>query len=63
MTRRERQVADLLAKGLSNREIAAALVISPRTVEGHADHILSKLGLSNRTAVADWVAAYPALGE
>jgi len=63
LTRRERQVADLLAKGLSNRDIAAALVISPRTVEGHVDHILSKLGLSNRAAVADWVAAYPALGE
>jgi len=63
LTRRERQVAELLAQGLSNRDISAALAISPRTVEGHVDHVLSKLGLSNRAAVADWVAAYPLSGE
>jgi len=59
LTPRERQVAELLARGLSNREISVALVISQRTVEGHVDHVLSKLGLSSRTGVADWVSAYP----
>ena len=45
LTRREREIADLVASGMSNREIAAKLVISRRTAEGHVDHILGKLGL------------------
>ena len=44
LTRREQQVADLIAQGLSNKEIAARLVISQRTAESHVDHILTKLG-------------------
>ena len=44
LTRRELEIAGLLAEGLSNKEIAARLVISQRTVETHVDHILSKLG-------------------
>ncbi|RYE42679.1 MAG: helix-turn-helix transcriptional regulator [Hyphomicrobiales bacterium] len=44
LTRRERQVVDLIAKGLTNKQIAAKLVISQRTAEGHVEHILTKLG-------------------
>jgi len=57
LTRRERQVADLIAQGLSNREVAASLVISPRTAESHVENILTKLGFTNRTQVAAWAAA------
>ncbi|MFB9299795.1 response regulator transcription factor [Kibdelosporangium philippinense] len=56
LTRRELQVAELVAEGLSNREIGARLVIAQRTAEGHVDHILGKLGLTNRTQIARWVA-------
>jgi predicted ATPase/DNA-binding CsgD family transcriptional regulator/DNA-binding XRE family transcriptional regulator len=55
LTRREREVVALLARGSSNRQIAAALVIGERTVEMHVGHILAKLGLSSRTQVAVWV--------
>jgi predicted ATPase/DNA-binding NarL/FixJ family response regulator len=57
LTRRERQVADLLARGMSNREIAAALVISRRTAEAHVQRILIKLGFTNRAQVAAWAVA------
>ena len=56
LTRREREIAELLAQGLSNKEIAAGLVISQRTVETHVDHVLGKLGLTSRAQVASWVA-------
>jgi predicted ATPase/DNA-binding CsgD family transcriptional regulator len=56
LTPREREIAGLLAEGLSNREIAARLVISQRTAETHVDHILSKLGMTSRAHVASWVA-------
>jgi len=49
LTAREREIAGLLALGKSNREIATTLVISEGTVEVHAKHILSKLGLRSRT--------------
>ncbi|MDF5757977.1 LuxR C-terminal-related transcriptional regulator [Spongiactinospora sp. TRM90649] len=52
LSRRERQVAALVAEGLTNREIAAKLVISKRTADAHVEHILSKLGVSSRTQVA-----------
>jgi DNA-binding NarL/FixJ family response regulator len=55
LTRREAEIALLIAQGLSNREIAETLVISPRTAEGHVEHILAKLGFSSRTQVAAWV--------
>ena len=57
LTARELEVASLLADGRSNREIAVALTISPRTAESHVDHILTKLNLANRTQVATWVVA------
>jgi predicted ATPase/DNA-binding CsgD family transcriptional regulator len=56
LTRREREIAELVAEGMSNREIAAALVIAQRTAEGHVEHILSKLGFTSRVQVAAWVA-------
>ncbi|MEU1548324.1 protein kinase [Nocardia sp. NPDC005745] len=56
LTKRERQVADLVAQGLSNKQIAAKLVISPRTADGHVEHILSKLGFTSRTQIAVWIA-------
>ena len=55
LTRRERQVAALVATGLTNREIAATLYLSVRTVEAHVDHILTKLGFRTRTRLAAWV--------
>lgn len=55
LTRRELDVLRLLADGLSNREIADHLVISPRTVDGHLVSIYSKLHVSSRTAAAHYV--------
>ena len=57
LTKRERQVAELVAQGLSNKEIGTALVVSPRTVDGHVERALAKLGFSSRTQIAAWVAA------
>jgi len=57
LTRREREIAVLVAQGLSNRHIAAASHITERTVESHVQHILDKLGFTNRTQIAAWVAA------
>ncbi|MFI8912761.1 ATP-binding protein [Streptomyces sp. NPDC053513] len=54
LTPRETQVAALVAEGLSNKEIAARLVIATRTAETHVDHILTKLGFGNRAQVAAW---------
>jgi DNA-binding CsgD family transcriptional regulator len=56
LTPREREIVGLLAEGLTNREIAARLVISLRTAETHVDHILTKLGMTSRAQVASWVA-------
>ncbi|WP_442943404.1 ATP-binding protein [Nocardia sp. NBC_00565] len=56
LTKRERQVADLVALGLTNNGIAARLVISPRTAEGHVEHILAKLGFTSRAQIAAWAA-------
>jgi DNA-binding CsgD family transcriptional regulator len=50
LTRREREVLRLLADGHSDREIAAALSISPKTVGLHVSHLLAKLGVSSRAA-------------
>ncbi len=57
LTRREREVADLVAKGLANKEIAARLVVSVRTAEGHVTRILAKLGFTNRTQLTVWVSS------
>jgi DNA-binding NarL/FixJ family response regulator len=52
-------VARLIAQGLSNREIAAALVVTERTVEGHVSNILAKLHFRSRAQVAAWVIENP----
>ena len=56
LTPREWEVARLVARGMTNREIAQSLVVSPRTVDGHVEHILAKLGFRSRAQVAAWVA-------
>ncbi|MBW8795815.1 MAG: LuxR family transcriptional regulator [Streptomyces sp.] len=57
LTRRETQVAELVAEGLGNQQIADRLVIARRTAEGHVERILGKLGFSNRSQIAAWVTA------
>jgi DNA-binding CsgD family transcriptional regulator len=52
---REREVARLIADGLSNRAIAVRLGLSERTIEAHVEHILDKLGFRSRAKVAAWV--------
>ncbi|WP_213575142.1 LuxR C-terminal-related transcriptional regulator [Rhodococcus sp. USK13] len=56
LTPREREVADLVAQGMSSKEVAAKLVISRRTVDVHVEHIFEKLGFNSRTQIATWVA-------
>jgi non-specific serine/threonine protein kinase len=57
LTAREREVVVLLARGCSNREIAAALVISTGTAGLHVKHILHKLGCTSRAQAAAWAVA------
>ncbi len=56
LTPREREVALLIARGLTNRRIAEELSLSERTVENHVHKILKKLGFSSRARIAAWVA-------
>jgi non-specific serine/threonine protein kinase len=59
LTRREREIAGLVADGLGNREIADQLFLSKRTVDSHMEHIFTKLGFSSRTQLANWVVEQP----
>ena len=52
LSAREREVLHLLSEGMTDREIAAALAISPRTVESHVSSVLHKLGVRNRAEAA-----------
>ena len=54
LTAREREVAALVARGRTNREIATALVVSERTADAHVQNILNKLGFSSRAQIAAW---------
>lgn len=54
LSAREREVAALVAEGLTNRDIAERLVVSERTAENHVQHVLNRLGLRSRTQVAAW---------
>jgi DNA-binding CsgD family transcriptional regulator len=56
LTRREREIARLAARGMSNAEIASHLVVSVRTVEGHLYNAYTKLGVTDRTALGAVVA-------
>jgi DNA-binding NarL/FixJ family response regulator len=57
LTRREREIAELVARGHSNREIAELLFLSTRTVDSHVARILRKIGVPSRAAVASRLAA------
>jgi len=59
LTTREREVAELVAQALSNREVARALVLSERTVESHVRSILAKTGLTSRTELTRWYLQQP----
>ncbi|GAA0366047.1 LuxR family transcriptional regulator [Microbispora corallina] len=63
LTPREDEIAELIAQGLSNKEISSALVIAQRTTEGHIEHMLTKLGFISRTQIAVWVTARKAAGR
>ncbi|NYJ08411.1 ATP-binding protein [Petropleomorpha daqingensis] len=60
LSAREYTVASLVADGLTNREIAARLVLAPKTVSAHVEHILAKLGMARRSQIAAWTATVDA---
>lgn len=62
LTPSERKVLDLIADGLSNREIGERLGVAEKTVKNHITSLLSKMGLQRRTQVAAWVAGQRAAG-
>jgi pimeloyl-ACP methyl ester carboxylesterase/DNA-binding CsgD family transcriptional regulator len=59
LTAREFQVADLIAEGLTNAEIARTLGVSVRTVDAHVDHVRTKLGVRARAQIAVWARLTP----
>ena len=63
LTPREREIAALLAHGLTNRQIAEALVISEGTARIHAEHVLGKLALHSRVQVAAWAREHGLLAD
>jgi predicted ATPase/DNA-binding CsgD family transcriptional regulator len=60
LTPREREIAELVGEGMSNKDIASRLVIAQRTAEGHVQHILAKLGFTSRAQIAAWVVKHDA---
>jgi non-specific serine/threonine protein kinase len=56
LTVRQCEVADLIARGMTNDQIAEALVISPSTARAHIEHILERLDLHSRAQIAAWIA-------
>ena len=56
LSEREFEVAELVAAGLTNRQIAQRLVVSPKTISAHITHILTKLGAGRRAEIAAWCA-------
>ena len=63
LSRREAEIAELVGRGLTNRQIAASAHISERTVETHVGHVLAKLGFTRRSEIAAWVAGPEAVGS
>ena len=57
LSRREQEVAGLVVQGLTNKQIGQTLYVSERTAENHVQHILTKLGFSNRSQIAAWASA------
>ena len=55
LTEAETAVAELVAAGLSNREVASRLLISPHTVDAHLRHIYNKLEISSRVQLTRWL--------
>jgi non-specific serine/threonine protein kinase len=55
LTKREQEIAGLVAQGLGNREIAERLVLAKRTVDSHIEHIFNKLGFTSRAQIAAWI--------
>ena len=54
LTRREQDVTALVARGLTNRQVAEQLLVTPRTIETHLEHIFAKLGVQTRTELVAW---------
>jgi DNA-binding NarL/FixJ family response regulator len=63
LTARQMQIAELIAKGYTNNQIADALVVTQGTVANHVQHILERLELRSRTQVAVWFSTHPAKRE
>lgn len=63
LTARETEVAELVATGATNKEIATRLYIAPKTVATHVEHILAKLGMARRSEIAAWVSRREAGGR
>jgi DNA-binding NarL/FixJ family response regulator len=63
LTLREREVATLVARGLSNRQIADELVIAKGTAANHVKHILARLGVESRAQIAAWAVEHGLLGR
>jgi DNA-binding CsgD family transcriptional regulator len=59
LTERERDVAELVARGRTNREVAAALFLSEKTVENHLSRVYAKLGLRSRAELVAALGAQP----
>jgi len=62
LTEREVDVLRLLSRGMSNKEIAAQLVISPKTVGTHVEHIYAKVGVTNRALASLFAAKHGLVG-
>jgi two-component system, NarL family, response regulator DevR len=58
LTEREREVLALVARGYTNKQIAAELYVSEKTARNHVSHILEKLGLSRRSEAAAYAVEY-----
>ena len=63
LTTREQSIARLVARGLTNREIAEELVIAEGTAERHVSNILAKLDMTSRSQIAAWAVGQGLLGQ
>jgi DNA-binding NarL/FixJ family response regulator len=63
LTKREEEVLRLVATGMSNRDIAAVLFIAEGTVKTHVEHIIGKIGVSDRVQAAVWAARHGLIAE